>query len=377
MVTQANAPCSSRAEWPQRPPRSRQPIRAVGIARQVRAVRAPLQAPRFEVDPMWPKPLPNHWVLGAAVGVAVDSRDHVYVVNLTDSFSPRTEIGSGTNPPTGDCCTPAPNVLEFDPAGNLVGRWGGKGDGYEWPVENAGIAVDAKGNVWLGGGGNTDRGLLELTRTGALVKLFGQAPMDVAVHIAVDTAYASAARGDNGRAAGRGGAGGADVPGAHRRRAVVARRMQRRSRRADRRRTARAPTRSAAPSASRSTPKANEGFVADGCRNHRVAVIDLDDRRDQARLGRVRQGAGRRGGDRVPRRRHAVAVQPGHLRRAVERRPRLRLRPRQRPRAGLPRERHVRQGEVARADDARRRLGVGRRRSRATRRRSISTSPTE
>jgi len=23
-----------------------------------------LMAPRFEVDPFWPKPLPNHWVLG-------------------------------------------------------------------------------------------------------------------------------------------------------------------------------------------------------------------------------------------------------------------------------------------------------------------------
>jgi DNA-binding beta-propeller fold protein YncE len=248
----------------------------VGIARQVRAARAPLQAPRFEVDPMWPKPLPNHWVLGAAVGVAVDSRDHVYVVNLTDSFSPRTEIGSGTNPPTGDCCTPAPNVLEFDPAGNLVGHWGGKGDGYDWPVENAGVAIDAKGNVWLGGGGNTDRGLLELTRTGALVKLFGQAPMDVAVHIAVDTAYASAARGDNGRAAGRGGAGGAGRGGPARIGGAPSSRDG----------CSGGPgTPLAANSASTDAfggavgvsfdPKTNEGFVADGCRNHRVAVIDL------------------------------------------------------------------------------------------------------
>ncbi len=23
-----------------------------------------VMAPRFEVDPLWPKPLPNHWVIG-------------------------------------------------------------------------------------------------------------------------------------------------------------------------------------------------------------------------------------------------------------------------------------------------------------------------
>ena len=27
------------------------------------------QAPMFEVDPLWPKPLPNHWLLGSAIGV--------------------------------------------------------------------------------------------------------------------------------------------------------------------------------------------------------------------------------------------------------------------------------------------------------------------
>ena len=29
-----------------------------------------VQAPRFEVDPLWPKPLPNHWLLGSTIGVA-------------------------------------------------------------------------------------------------------------------------------------------------------------------------------------------------------------------------------------------------------------------------------------------------------------------
>ncbi|HMA25493.1 MAG TPA: hypothetical protein VKP00_15890, partial [Gemmatimonadaceae bacterium] len=95
------------------------------------AQHAPATAPRFEVDPLWPKPMPNRWILGSTVGVAVDARDHVFVVHLTDSFTPRTEIGLATNPPTGECCAPAPNVLEYDPAGALVGHWGGPGQGYD------------------------------------------------------------------------------------------------------------------------------------------------------------------------------------------------------------------------------------------------------
>src|SRR4051812_1429586 len=84
-------------------------------------------APAFEVDPMWPKPMPSHWLLGSAVGVAVDARDHVFVVHLTDSFNQRTESGMTSNPPIGECCGAAPNVLEYDPSGVLVGHWGGPG----------------------------------------------------------------------------------------------------------------------------------------------------------------------------------------------------------------------------------------------------------
>ena len=119
-----------------------------------------VQAPRFEVDPMWPKPLPNHWLLGSTTGIAIDSRDHVYVIHLTDSFTARTETGAGPQnnniTPAGECCSSAPNVLEFDPAGNLVSSWGGPGQGYDWPTQNAGIAIDPSGNVWIGGMGGTD-----------------------------------------------------------------------------------------------------------------------------------------------------------------------------------------------------------------------------
>src|ERR1700726_1263760 len=77
------------------------------------------QAPRFEVDPMWPKPLPNHWVLGMAVGVAIDAQDHIWMVHRPGTLD-RMETYAAVNPPASDCCVPAPPVLEFDEAGNLV-----------------------------------------------------------------------------------------------------------------------------------------------------------------------------------------------------------------------------------------------------------------
>ena len=55
-------------------------------------------APMFEVDPFWPQPLPNHWLLGAAVGISVDSRDHVWVVHRQASLNARTEIGAAADP---------------------------------------------------------------------------------------------------------------------------------------------------------------------------------------------------------------------------------------------------------------------------------------
>lgn len=119
--------------------------------------------PSFEVDPLWPRPLPNHWLLGSVTGVAVDSQDHIWVVHRGyDSMTARTEIGAATTPKTADdCCLPAPPVLEFDTAGRLVSHWGGPFDAaqgkpggkYEWPVSPGGITVDAKGNVWIAAAG--------------------------------------------------------------------------------------------------------------------------------------------------------------------------------------------------------------------------------
>src|SRR5579871_7019909 len=77
------------------------------------------QAPKFEVDPMWPKPLPNHWLMGNVIGVSVDSKDHIWIIHRQGSLEPK-EIYATKNPPDSACCIPAPPVLEFDEDGTLL-----------------------------------------------------------------------------------------------------------------------------------------------------------------------------------------------------------------------------------------------------------------
>src|ERR1700680_3417492 len=113
---------------------------------------AAVQAPMFEVDPMWPKPLPNHWLLGMTIGVSVDGQDHIWIIHRGGSLE-RMENYAAANPPASECCSAAPPVLEFGEQGNLLAHWGGPGEGYNWPVSNHGITVDYKGNVWIGGNG--------------------------------------------------------------------------------------------------------------------------------------------------------------------------------------------------------------------------------
>jgi len=161
-------------------------IAALGIGQhavEVKARARMVTAPRFEVDPMWPKPLPNHWVLGNVIGVGVDDRDHVFIVHRADTFDSTTEIGAVATPKLSECCVPAPPVLEFDPAGNLVAAWGGPpaDKSYVWPSSNHGIAVDNQGNIWIGGNGTgipsigqgPDSHILKFTHDGHLLMQIG------------------------------------------------------------------------------------------------------------------------------------------------------------------------------------------------------------
>jgi len=176
-------------------------------------------APRFEVDPMWPKPLPNHWILGMTIGVGIDSQDHVFIIHRGAATLDPKERYAMANPPDSECCVAAPPVLEFDAAGNLIKSWGGPGQGYEWPESNHGITPDSKGNLWIGGNGANDGHILKFTREGKFVKQFG-------------FAYANA---------------GSNDMWAFNKVAKIS-----------------------------LDEGANEAYVADGYGNHRVAVIDMD-----------------------------------------------------------------------------------------------------
>jgi len=128
--------------------------------------------PKFEVDPYWPKQLPNNWMLGGVGGIFVDSHDNIWVANRPRSLQDNDKYASA-NPPQADCCLPAPSVLEFDMAGNLIQAWGGPGPGHEWPDTEHGMFVDYKENVWIAGNGGKDTQILKFTNKGKFLLQIG------------------------------------------------------------------------------------------------------------------------------------------------------------------------------------------------------------
>ena len=129
--------------------------------------------PEFRVDPFWPKPLPNNWILGQIGGIAVDRHDHVWVLQRPRTLTDE-ERSAAVDPPTSICCKPAPPVLEFDAGGNLLQAWGGDGSGFDWPRSEHGIFVDANDHVWIAGNDKDhDAQVLEFTREGKFVKQIG------------------------------------------------------------------------------------------------------------------------------------------------------------------------------------------------------------
>jgi DNA-binding beta-propeller fold protein YncE len=97
----------------------------------------------------------------------------VWIVHR-DNLLGANEAAASQVPPTASCCVQAPPVLEFDPAGNLVGHWGGPGEGYDWPASNHGITIDHKGNVWIGANEGIDAHLLKFTKAGKFLVQFGK-----------------------------------------------------------------------------------------------------------------------------------------------------------------------------------------------------------
>ena len=157
--------------------------------------------PAFEVDPYWPKPLPKNWILGQVAGVAVDSRDHIWIVQRPGSLT-ELEAGAAQDPPLSECCLPAPSVIEFDPEGNIGRAWGGPTDG-PWPGTEHGIFVDHEDNVWIASSGREDHVVLKFTPDGERLLQIGEfgrtggsndtellgRPTDVAVDPATNEVY--------------------------------------------------------------------------------------------------------------------------------------------------------------------------------------------
>jgi NHL repeat len=115
----------------------------------------------FQVDPFWPKPLPDDWVTGNVGGTCVDSNDHVFIVSRTADPNNLTaqekEIGK-----------PAPPVIEFDPEGNVVNSWG---DPKVVPTGIHDCYLDYEGNLWIGG--NTDAIAQKYSHDGKLLLQIG------------------------------------------------------------------------------------------------------------------------------------------------------------------------------------------------------------
>jgi sugar lactone lactonase YvrE len=111
--------------------------------------------PKFEVDPSWPKPLPNLWVTGGIGGVCVDAQDHVFILNRRDLTD--NELDAGHQ---------APPVIEFDAEGNVVNSFG---DPNVVPSGFHGCTVDRENNLWLAG---SDDGIVQkYTHDGSKLQL--------------------------------------------------------------------------------------------------------------------------------------------------------------------------------------------------------------
>ncbi len=158
--------------------------------------------PQFLVDPFWPKPLPNDWIMGQVSGIRVDRFDHIWVVQRPGSLTKRDRAAE-QNPPQAKCCKAAPPVMVFDQSGNLIRSWGGPGPGYNWPKSEHSVYIDDNDFIWLAGNDKADGQILKFTMDGKFVLQIGKpiqgadsnatdrlgSPADIAVDVAAHEVY--------------------------------------------------------------------------------------------------------------------------------------------------------------------------------------------
>jgi hypothetical protein len=100
-----------------------------------------LSAPRYFVDPTWPRELPNKWKIGGITGLAVDRNDDVWVLNRPNDLTD-IELHAELTPPAADCCVRPPSMIHIDKNGKVIGS-------FDAP-QGHGMDVDSQGFVYIG-----------------------------------------------------------------------------------------------------------------------------------------------------------------------------------------------------------------------------------
>jgi len=113
--------------------------------------------PRFEVDPAWPKSLPQGWINAQVGGNCVDSHDHSVIVDRRNITEEEEETSVATPP-----------ILMFDLDGNLIRSWGDPG---RVPDSIHGCTFDTDDNVWVAG--NDDGIVQKYSHSGELLMQIG------------------------------------------------------------------------------------------------------------------------------------------------------------------------------------------------------------
>ena len=119
----------------------------------------PRATTKFQVDPFWPRPLPNDWILGPGSGSCIDSAGHVMIVERTAEIK-------DTNP--AQSVVFGPPVIEYDADGNFIKGWG---DPKVVPVTIHSCVFSRDGNVWIDG--QDDAVIQKYDRNGKLLMQIG------------------------------------------------------------------------------------------------------------------------------------------------------------------------------------------------------------